>query len=445
MIFRRTMPELNRNHLVPLFNEYPELRSYYNTQTKILTFPNGSTTEFMTADHQGRIAKAQGAEWQEIYIDEATHLVQEDIEWLRICLRWPAKLKSTGSPRMVLTCNPGGVGHAYVKRVFIDKFYLENERESDYGFIQAFAQDNVEWAREELNKDGLSARDYYSWTDEERMQYFVDRTAYGRSLNTLPAKLRDAHLFGRWDVFAGQYFDIFDPERHVISFKEAKLEPHHPKWLGFDWGFDHPSAITYLAHNGEKYIAYRELVKNNTPIRELGQMIVNTASANEEIISSCYLSPDAFARKQDEHTLNLELEAVFRENGFPPPERAVTSRIAGWAYLYELFATDQLQIVDSCKTLIDCLPKLIRDEDNTEDILKVDGDDTADSLRMGLMSRLRPAREKEVDQRIREKIVGYVGPSAELDPTYVARMSRSLEAKMGYGGSGGFRARVRQV
>ena len=44
--------------------------------------------------------------------------------------------------RMYLTCNPGGVGHQWVKRLFIDKKYRENENPDDYCFIPAKWSDN---------------------------------------------------------------------------------------------------------------------------------------------------------------------------------------------------------------------------------------------------------------------------------------------------------------
>jgi hypothetical protein len=40
-----------------------------------------------------------------------------------------------------------------------------------------------------------------------------------------------------------------------------------------------------------------------------------------------------------------------------------------------------------CEKLIEVLPTLVRDPAHPEDILKVDGDDPADSLRYGLASR----------------------------------------------------------
>ena len=39
--------------------------------------------------------------------------------------------------RMYLTCNPGGIGHGWVKRLFIDRSYRRGEMPEDYRFIPA--------------------------------------------------------------------------------------------------------------------------------------------------------------------------------------------------------------------------------------------------------------------------------------------------------------------
>ena len=43
--------------------------------------------------------------------------------------------------RFYLTCNPGGVGHAWVKRLFIDRRYKKAEHPEDYVFIAANVYD----------------------------------------------------------------------------------------------------------------------------------------------------------------------------------------------------------------------------------------------------------------------------------------------------------------
>src|SRR6202022_4611653 len=99
--------------------------------------------------------------------------------------------------------------------------------------------DNVQWSRQALEEDGLTAKDYYAWPEKKRFEFFISRTQYGKRLDALPKGLRDAHLLGRWDVFAGQFFQNFDRARHVISQQEAteRIKPWHTRWMSGDWGY----------------------------------------------------------------------------------------------------------------------------------------------------------------------------------------------------------------
>lgn len=218
LIFRRTYPELLANHIEPIFKEYPALRPYYNVGDKILRLPEkmgGGSISFGYAENPGDLGHFQGHQYMDILIDEATKLRQDEIDFLRTIRRCPGVPDL--SCKMVLTCNPGGVGHNYIKRVMIDRLFQENEIPESFAFIPAFGWDNVEWARAALADDKLNARAYYSWTDDQRFRYFITRTQYGRDLNALPETLRIQHLLGRWDYFEGQVFPEFNAKDHNLD------------------------------------------------------------------------------------------------------------------------------------------------------------------------------------------------------------------------------------
>ena len=111
-----------------------------------------------------------------IGLEEATHFTEEQMQFLTTCNR---TVRRDFSPRMYYTCNPGGIGHGWVKRLFIDRTYRRGERESDYRFIPARIYDNP----------ALITAD----------------PEYLRQLENLPEELRRAYLDGDWDVLAGQF------------------------------------------------------------------------------------------------------------------------------------------------------------------------------------------------------------------------------------------------
>ncbi len=70
-IFRKTYPELEANHIEPLFRDHPSLRPYYNDSKKMLSLPNGSTMKFRYAESENDLDRYQGDEYDDLGIEEA--------------------------------------------------------------------------------------------------------------------------------------------------------------------------------------------------------------------------------------------------------------------------------------------------------------------------------------------------------------------------------------
>ena len=172
LLVRRSLGDLKANHVRPILEEYGDAVCWHEGE-KLFRFPNGSVIAlgFCACDRDA--LRYQGQEYDVIAIDEATQLSEYQFSIFKACLR------GTGAypRRMYLTCNPGGVGHAWVKRLFIDRDYRPGERPEDYGFIPARVYDNTVLL--EADPDYVTA------------------------LQSLPPRLRDAWLDGRWDVFEG--------------------------------------------------------------------------------------------------------------------------------------------------------------------------------------------------------------------------------------------------
>src|SRR5438445_2641661 len=257
---------------------------------------------------------------------------------------------------------------------------------------------------------------------------YANDTEYRRTLETLPEHLRRAFLEGDWDVFAGQYFDIFDYGRHTARPEEIRLEPWWPRWISVDWGFQHPSAVYWHcavpaqfpprvipreARNPGRYdascpdpsvasrferaesttprddnpcriVTYREFLQSGLSPRMLAQAIAERSG--RERISEVFLSPDAFAHRTSEASIAEQLGDVLVANGLPRPSPADDDRIGGWQLMYQLLESDSWVIAENCAKLIECLPQLVRDDRRVEDIRKVEGDDPADAARYGLVS-----------------------------------------------------------
>ena len=429
LLLRRTYPELESSLLAYFRRDVPR-SAYrrYNEAKHIVTWHNGSTTRFGYCRNENDVYQYQGAEFLFIGLDELTHFTLKQWQFLTSRNRCPEKLYSGGQSigRRIVPCmagasNPGNIGHAWVKALWVDHVpppgferpELYDER--DYDFIRAKLADNPIYAND---------------------------AAYHRTLEALPEHLRRAFLEGDWNVFAGQYFDVFEFGRHTVRPEELRLEPWWPRWISIDWGFQHPSAVywhcavpaagssqpsafSYQKRSGDprnietrsfrgdaerarissaalsdnyqltaenfrpaadsaRIVTYREFVQSGLSPRMLAQGIAERSG--RERISDVFLSPDAFAHRTSEASIAEQLGEVLAASGLPRPAPADDDRVGGWQLMYQLLESDAWLIAENCAKLVDCLPQLVRDNRRVEDIRKVDGDDPADAARYGLVS-----------------------------------------------------------
>ena len=187
LLLRRTLNELRENHVMPLQKELKckqnDRIAQYKSQEKVFDFPNGSRIVLGYCDNEADVLQYQGQAYEAIFIEEATHFTEFQFNCLKESNRLSGQCKKQIKPRMYLTCNPGGVGHAWVKRLFIDRDYTENENPEEYKFIPALVYEN----------------EYIMKNDPD----------YVKALESLPEDRKKAMLYGDWDIFEGQFFTEF--------------------------------------------------------------------------------------------------------------------------------------------------------------------------------------------------------------------------------------------
>ena len=236
LIVRRTYPELIHNHINQLLEELNGI-ARYNKSEKVFTFPNGSTINFGYCNADKDLNQYQGSEYDVIFLDEATQLQEMWIKKITACVRGVNDFPK----RIYYTCNPGGASHGYFKRLFIDKKYEEGERSEEYTFIQSLVTDNK--ALMEAQPD------------------------YIKQLESLPPKIREAWLYGRWDIYEGQFFEDFRDTPDLDLCRKAGITPEQaleqrrfthviepfeiPRgWnimRSYDFGYNKPFSVGYWA------------------------------------------------------------------------------------------------------------------------------------------------------------------------------------------------------
>lgn len=402
LIIRRSFPELRNNHINPLRTMIPRELAKYNSQEKTFTFLNGSTIQFGYCNNDGDVDQYQGAEYDVIMIDEATQLKEDWIRKINLAVRQP-----NGYPkRTYYTCNPGGIGHGYIKRLFIDRKYEDKENPDNYSFTQALVTDNK--VLMELQPE------YYN------------------ELETLPPKIRDAWLYGKWDVYEGQYFEDFREAPDVELCKQAGITPEQAReqrrfchvikpfdmtrgqqknWTimrSYDFGYGKPFSCAWWAVDYDGVI-YR--------ILELYGCI--QGQPNEGVKWSPSKQFAEMYRIEQEHpwlkgkdikgvadpsiwdqSRGPSIAEMAAKEGiyFTPGDNA---RIPGWMQCHYRLQFDEegyprMYVFDTCKAFIRTIPLLEYDDHKVEDLDTEGEDHVADEWRYMCMSRpIKPIKHEE--------------------------------------------------
>ncbi len=371
-IFRKTYPELEGNHIRKMFTEYPTLFQYYNESKKLLTLPNKSTIEFCYARNEKDLGNYQGREWDDLAVDEAG----EWLEALLMRLRQSNRSSTPGvKPRFILTGNPGGLGHAYLKKKFIQKKLDPGERPEDYEFIQALVDDNAALMENDP--------DYVRILEAEKSE-----------------TLRRAYRFGDWDIFAGQFFQEVTREMHVV--KDFPVKDYWSKFGAYDFGFNHPAAAGWFAvdEDGNVYL-YRLWAKPKTYIENQAKEFLKHPESKDIYF---FAGHDCWTKKNVMREENPPTVAEEFSNHGIHLKHATIDRIPGASQLRSYLQPrdhpsgkpkPRFYIFESCIQAFECLARMVHDPDRIEDVLKVDategdpetGDDIYDMIRYGMMSR----------------------------------------------------------
>ena len=380
LILRRTYQELESNHIRFLRRELHGIAEYRATE-RIFTFPNGSTIEFGYCANDSDLDRYQGAEYDVIFIDECTQLKESWMRQLAACIRGVNDFPK----RIYYTCNPGGPGHSYIKRLFIDRRFEAGEEPNDYRFIPARVTDNTALLKAQED--------------------------YVRQLETLPRRLRMAWLEGRWDVFEGQVFTEFtdDPAHYQDRRYTHVIDPFDiPRewkvYRSYDFGYAKPFSCGWWAvdYDGVIYRILELYGCTNTPdegvlwtperqFREIRRIEDEHPYLKGRDIRGV-ADPAIWDASRGESVYETALKyRIYFEKGD-------NRRIAGWMQMHYRMQFDdegypRMYIFHTCRGFLRTVPQLLYSEQSPEDVDTKQEDHIADETRYFCMSRPLPPRQ----------------------------------------------------
>tara|TARA_R100001163_G_scaffold447_1_gene653 strand:+ start:3924 stop:5360 length:1437 start_codon:yes stop_codon:yes gene_type:complete len=395
-IFRRSLPELDANHIQPLRKEMPPSLGEYNESRKRFTFHNGSTIQFQYLERDSDCDRIQGTEIHFAGIDEAGQMTAYQLGYIKSRMRLggyePKQIAFL--PRLVMTANPGGQSHNYLKALYIDPapsesyFYDHTMRDpdnpKDKGWVTMYIP-----SRMEDNK-------------------YID-PSYASSFSGLPEELARALRVGDWDLVVGSFFgDIWKRDLHVIQ--PFEIPEYWTKYRSFDWGSSAPFSVGWWAvAQGHDTIPDNALVRYREWYGAAGPNRGLRLSAEE-------VGAGIRSREQHERIdFSVGDPSIWKFDGGPSIgerlskmgvmfRRADNSRIAGWDQLRQRLMGDDgkpmLYIFKNCTDTIRTLPVLVHDKHRIEDVCTDSEDHCADEIRYACMARPYTRKKPEIEEDI---------------------------------------------
>lgn len=302
LILRRTFKQLDLpGAIMARSKQWLMGKAHWNDDGKTWTFPSKATLTFGYLENENDIYRYQGPEFQFIGFDELTQFSEAQYRYMFSRTRRLAD--STVPVRIRAASNPGGIGHAWVKKRFI------TERKPGVVFIPAKLDDNPH----------------------------LDRAAYILSLAELDDTLKAQLLDGDWGAFEGAAFTITDA--HLID--DFPLADSFERFEAADYGLNGaPWALCPVDYEGN-VVFYDMLYVSDVLPSDLAQLVVEKRKAEWGQGHRAYMDPSIWHRtgQRNKWGAPAMLADEFTDNGVPILPANNDPR-AGLIRLRELLALD---------------------------------------------------------------------------------------------------------
>ena len=206
LILRRTLRELKKAEgLIDKAHRLLQGVARWNGEDNTYTFPAGARIDFGYCDSDKDVYQFQGSGYTAIFFDELTRFSEFQYKTISGYCR----TIHSGLVRMIRSAtNPGNVGHAHVKKRFIDAM-------APYEIVRS--------------KNGLTRQFIPAKVQDNKILMERDPD-YIKRLEALPEPWRTALLFGDWNIFMGQAFPEWSWDTHTCE--PFELESWFPRLLG---------------------------------------------------------------------------------------------------------------------------------------------------------------------------------------------------------------------
>jgi len=246
LLLRRSYPELEGkgSGLIPRSQEMLAGRAKYDRQAHTWTFPSGATLGFGHLEYPASVYIYHSAQFAYIGFDELTTFLESQYLYMLSRCRSVAGVPA----RVCAASNPGGIGHAWVRRRFVEKL-----RPGELRWFKRDGEQDIETSAADpaaLSRQFIPARVYDNPTLMEKDPGYI------RRLQALDPIDRQRLLEGDWWVAnSGTVYAEFGDG----NITDEEPDPARPIELAFDDGYIDPRALLFIQRRGDQVLVFDEL------------------------------------------------------------------------------------------------------------------------------------------------------------------------------------------
>ena len=398
LLIRRTYPQLERNLKPECDKLYRLYGAKWQERSKCYLFPSGAKVYLVHCQDRRALDNYIGGNYNFIGIDEANQFPEDWVEELSTSARTDnQELK----PQICLTSNPGNIGHIWLKKKFIDVCPPTTVGKPVYNDeFDVYYQKNKS-GDAYVDEEGISWQ-FIPATVFDNPTLLHNDPAYVRKLKKLNPILRAMWLEGRWDVFAGTFFDNWNPMHHVIPQSDFQYGVHfkkgsHSLYRFYDYGTKAPFVCLFAAvDRDQNMIIFDEITETGLSASKQAQFVNKYTWDKHKLKPTDFdddIADPAYWTKHSEKEGALYSPADFYSDEGIHLAKANNDRKSGAKIVYEALEVPdegepRIRFTENCSQSIETFPNLPSAENDPEDIDTDAPDHHYDACRYGCLKVL---------------------------------------------------------
>lgn len=390
LILRKNYKDLETNFIPAAKRVYRPLGAKYSEKRQSFSFPSGALVFMGHCETERDLDKYIGGNFHYLGIEEVNQFEEGWVQALKGSIR---TVNPELKPLKRYTTNPGGIGHTWLKKRFIEKcrpVFVEKRYSKKYDLYHRVMMPGKPY----YDESGNSVLFIPSGVFDN--PYILDNDPnYVRVLKELDPVKRKMWLDGDWDVMGGLFFSEWNSLVHVIPAQSFTLDKSKQKiYRCIDYGSENPFACLFVAVDPDGYaVVFDEVYESGTVPSQQAELIMRKTvewGLSEDDIYLTVLDPAMKVRNSEYYGTMRSVLDIYMEAGLRNLHLGDNNRVPGWVMFKEYLHIPDigvpfLRFTSRCYHSLETVPNLVMSRKNVDDIDTRQEDHIADALRYLLM------------------------------------------------------------